>query len=96
MTAIPKAAKIITPEEYLEGEPSAEVRHEYVGGCVYVVAGGSENHNRIAGWIFSILDAQLDGQICEPFMADMKVKIPPQLWRGILLPRRYGRLRSVR
>ncbi len=52
VTAIPKATDWISPDEYLEGERSAEVRHEYVDGHVYAMAGASDDHNRIAGNIF--------------------------------------------
>ena len=77
VTAIPKVADLISPDEYLEGERSAEVRHEYVDGRVYAMAGASDDHNRIAGNIFSELRENLRGHRCEPFINDMKVKIPP-------------------
>ena len=77
VTAIPKAADWISPDEYLGGERSAEVRHEYVEGRVYVMAGASDDHNRIAGNIFRELGNALRGRQCEPFINDMKVKIPP-------------------
>lgn len=77
MTALPKPVETITPEEYLAGEPLAEVRHEYVDGFVYAMAGASDEHNRIAGNIFAELRARLRGKRCEAFINDMKVKIPP-------------------
>ena len=77
MIAIPKTADWISPEEYLEGERSAETRHEYVDGRVYAMAGASDDHNRIAGNIFAELRERLRGHRCEPFINDMKVKIPP-------------------
>lgn len=77
MIASPKAADWISAEEYLEGERSAEVRHEYVDGRVYAMAGASDDHNRIAGNIFAELRERLRGHRCEPFINDMKVKIPP-------------------
>jgi Uma2 family endonuclease len=77
VTAIPKAADLISPDEYLEGERFAEVRHEYVDGRVYAMAGASDDHNRIAGNIFAELREKLRGHRCEPFINDMKVKIPP-------------------
>jgi Uma2 family endonuclease len=40
------------------------------------MAGASEDHNRIAGNIFSFLHEKLRGKRCEPFMADMKFKLP--------------------
>jgi Uma2 family endonuclease len=36
---------LLTPEEYLEAERHAEVRHEYVDGHVYALAGGRNIHN---------------------------------------------------
>ena len=77
MTALPKPVETITPEEYLEGEPFAEIRHEYVDGFVYAMAGASDEHNRIVLNLSSELRALLRGKRCEPFTVDMKVKIPP-------------------
>jgi Uma2 family endonuclease len=42
------------------------------------MAGASADHNRISGNIFHEVKLGLRGQDCEPFMADMKVKVPPQ------------------
>lgn len=77
MTALPKLNETITPEEYLDGEPLADVRHEYVDGHVYAMAGASDEHNRIAGNIYHELRSKLRGKKCEPFFTDMKVRIPP-------------------
>jgi len=38
----------ITPGEYLEGEEISPVRHEYVNGRVYAMAGASDKHNEIS------------------------------------------------
>src|SRR6266404_1937645 len=62
----------VSVEEYLEGELHSQVRHEYVEGHVYAMAGASDDHNRIAGNIFSFLHAALRGKPCEPFIGDMK------------------------
>jgi len=35
--------------EYLEAELKSEIRHEYVGGEVFAMAGASRKHNLIAG-----------------------------------------------
>jgi len=77
MTAIPKAADWISPDEYLEGERLAEVRHECVDGRVDAMAGASDDHNRIAGNILRELGNALLSHKCEPFINDIKVKIPP-------------------
>jgi Uma2 family endonuclease len=76
MSAVAQPKSFLTVEEYLEGERFSEIRHEYVGGHVYAMAGASEDHNRIAGNIFSALHERLRGKRCEPFVVDMKLKIP--------------------
>jgi len=47
MSAVAKSDGSITAEEYLEGERSSEIRHEYVNGRIYPMAGNSDDHNRI-------------------------------------------------
>src|SRR5882724_3803988 len=76
----------VSVEEYLEREPHSQVRHEYVEGHVYAMAGASDNHNRIAGNIFSFLHSALRGKPCEPFVSDMKAKIQSQLASSFYYP----------
>lgn len=64
----------ISVTDYLEGEKFSSVKHEYVEGEVYAMAGTSDNHNRIAGNIHSILLNHLRDSICEPFFGDIKVR----------------------
>ena len=75
MGAALKLTTWISPEEYLEGERLAEVRHEYVDGRVYAMAGAKANHNRISVNITSRLHTALSGKPCEPFTTDMKTRI---------------------
>jgi len=65
----------ISVEEYLESEKTAPVRHEYVAGQIYAMAGASDAHNTIAGNAFTLLKAQLRGGPCRVYMSDMKVWI---------------------
>ena len=47
MRAAPKFDRIPV-EEYLAGELDSPVKHEYLGGVVYAIAGGRNVHNLIA------------------------------------------------
>lgn len=75
------AAPYISEVDYLQGEEVSTIRHEYVDGQVYGMAGTSAKHNLVAGNIFSLLHVQLP-EHCEVFMADMKVRL--QLQRKVL------------
>ncbi|MGR8998759.1 MAG: Uma2 family endonuclease [Gammaproteobacteria bacterium] len=70
-----KAAELISEAEYLEGELISEVKHEYIDGSVYAMAGASKNHERIVGNVFGELRSHLKNSPCEPFLSDIKVKV---------------------
>jgi len=63
----------LNESEYLQGELSAENKHQLINGEAYAMAGASADHNRVSGSFFSELQYQLKGKPCEPFIADMKV-----------------------
>jgi len=63
----------ISVEEYLEGERISEIRHEFVGGQVYAMAGASKNHERVSGGFFANIFGHLRGGPCEVYKSDMKV-----------------------
>ena len=65
----------ISVDEYLQGEALSELRHEYVDGEVFAMAGGKLNHNTIGGNFFSQLHAHLRGKPCRVFIADALVRI---------------------
>ncbi len=66
----------ITPQEHEQIEQETGVKHEWYDGEVFAMAGGTSEHSRIAGNIYTSLDNQLDGQPCEPWNSDRQVKIP--------------------
>ncbi len=86
MSAILKTDGVISPEEYIEGELLSEIRHEYVEGRVYAMAGASADHNRIAGNIFGELRERLRRSKCEAFINDMKARIPPHFADAFYYP----------
>lgn len=66
---------LVSVSDYLAGELDAECKHEYLGGIVYAMAGGTNAHNTIAGSIFGNLFAALQGKPCRPFNPDTKIRV---------------------
>ncbi len=67
--------KAISWTDYERLERQSEVRHEFVNGQVFAMAGASWNHNRIALDIARHLGNKLVGKPCEAFMSDLKLRI---------------------
>ncbi|GAA5015383.1 Uma2 family endonuclease [Acinetobacter puyangensis] len=65
----------MTEEEYLQAELLADIRHEYIDGEVYAMAGTKKNHNIIAVNMLSLLQQHLRGKSCQPYASDIKVKV---------------------
>jgi Uma2 family endonuclease len=74
MTAL-KLQHLITVSDYLEGEETSDIKHEYLGGTVHAMAGATIRHNNIAGNCFGVLFGILRGKPCQPFNSDTKVRI---------------------
>nr|VFK46148.1 MAG: Endonuclease, Uma2 family (restriction endonuclease fold) [Candidatus Kentron sp. SD]VFK49977.1 MAG: Endonuclease, Uma2 family (restriction endonuclease fold) [Candidatus Kentron sp. SD] len=68
------ALSALSIPDYLNGEADGSIRHEYINGQVYAMAGGSARHNLIAVNAGSLLNTRLP-ETCEVFVADMKVQI---------------------
>jgi Uma2 family endonuclease len=66
---------LYTPEEYLELEAVAQVKHEYLDGRIYAMTGGTFNHARLVGNVHGELRAQLRGRPCEAFTSEVMVRI---------------------
>lgn len=72
--ALTKATNI-SLEEYLTTEESATEKSEYYRGEIFMMAGGSPNHNRIAGNIFAEFNFGLRGRRCEAFNSDQRIMV---------------------
>jgi Uma2 family endonuclease len=74
MSAAPKW-NLISIEEYLEGELVSPIKHEYLGGVVYAMAGARNLHNIIKDNAQGSLHFRLRGKRCRAFGSDTKVHI---------------------
>ena len=65
----------ISADDYLAGEIHSPIRHEYVAGEVFAMAGATEEHATIAGNLFALLRNQVRGGPCRVYIADMKLRV---------------------
>ncbi|WP_337868251.1 Uma2 family endonuclease [Meiothermus sp.] len=73
---IKPGAQLMSIEEYFRTEPGREVRHEYVHGHIYAMAGGSSTHNRIcANVVHLLVGLNLAHNKCRVYPSDMKLRI---------------------
>ena len=64
----------LSPEQYLDLERSSEMRHEYLDGLVYAMAGESRDHSRICFNLATTVGAQIRERNCEGFSPNLKVR----------------------
>lgn len=66
----------LTPEDYLWREQvSVDVKHEYINGQVYAMAGASRRHNQITINLITLLHGHVHNSPCQVFASDMKLYI---------------------
>lgn len=65
----------LSVESYLARELTSPIKHEYVNGAVYNMAGGTNAHHRIATNTLVALGGQLRGKPCKPFHSDTKIRV---------------------
>jgi len=74
MTAVPKW-NLLSVEEYLAGELRSPIKHEYLAGVVYAMAGARNAHNIIATNTLTALATRLRGSPCRAFNSDTKIRV---------------------
>lgn len=74
MTAA-KTIKTVSVEEYLAGELTSRVKHEFLGGYIHAMAGGTNAHNDIVVSFTIAIGAALRSKPCLPCNSDTKVRI---------------------
>ncbi|MBD2691769.1 Uma2 family endonuclease [Anabaena catenula] len=62
-------------EEYLEAEKSSPIKHEYIQGQIYAMAGASDAHVTITANLVALLRNHIRRTGCRLYVADMKARI---------------------
>ncbi|WP_375479653.1 Uma2 family endonuclease [uncultured Nostoc sp.] len=65
----------VTVEEYLQIEEQSNIKHEYINGYIYAMAGALDIHVTIALNLASLLRNHLRGSGRRVYIADMKARI---------------------
>lgn len=68
-----------TYAEYLGFEASSNVRHEFLDGQIYAMAGGTPEHAALAAAAITLLGPQLRDGKCRPYNSDLRVRTPTGL-----------------
>ena len=65
----------ISPEEYLKLEELSQLKHEYIQGETYAMAGASDAHVTLSVNLVTLLRNHVRGSGCRVYMSDMKARI---------------------
>jgi Uma2 family endonuclease len=68
-----------TLAEYLGFEASSNVKHEFLDGQIYAMAGGTPERAALAAAAITLLGPQLRGGPCRPYNSDLRVRTPTGL-----------------
>lgn len=72
--SLPNVLPVLTTEEYLALERQSEIRHEFLDGFVYAMAGESPTHSTICFNLAVSVGSQLKDKPCRGFSPNMKVR----------------------
>ena len=73
--ALRNADTLLSEEDYLKGENESDIKHEYINGCAYAMAGAKEQHNRLTATLSRSFGNHLRGRPCDAYSSDFKVKV---------------------
>ncbi len=84
---------LVSEEEYLAREASANEKSEYIHGRIEIMSGGTDAHGALAVWVASALVIALKGRGCWIMSSDVKVYAAGSLYYPDVSvtcgPRRY-------
>lgn len=75
MNSMARRQETISPREYFEIEEHSPVRHEYVEGFLYALAGVSNRHDRIVVNVILALGPQSRATHCQIHTGEMMVRV---------------------
>lgn len=64
----------LSANEFLAWDAQQTIRHEFVRGEVFAMAGGEDRNNKVAGNLYIALRQHLRGTPCQTYAADVKLR----------------------
>lgn len=64
-----------TLEDYLSVEEMSAVRHEFLNGEIFAMAGGTPEHAALSAAAVLVLGRRLEGGRCRPCSADLRIRV---------------------
>lgn len=74
-TTVPAHRIHYTRADYLAFEASSNVKHEFLDGQIYGMAGGTPEHAALAAAVIGVLFAQLRGGRCRAHDAELRIRV---------------------
>lgn len=71
---------LLSIEAYLELEAKSSVKHEYVGGEIFALAGGTKIHNQLALSLVVKLWDKASAKGCSVFSSDVKLRVSDDIF----------------
>ncbi len=68
----------MTTQDFLAWEAEQSLRHDFVDGEIYAMAGGTLEHNEGVGATYAMLKNHLKGTPCRVFISDVQVRVEQQ------------------
>jgi len=69
------ARQLYSFDSYVEMEASSTIKHEFLDGEVWAMAGGSVEHAAVAANIVGLLGQGLAGRPCRVFPSDLRIRV---------------------
>src|ERR1044071_5913881 len=61
--------------DYLSVEEMSAVRHEFLNGEIFAMAGGTPEHAALSAAAVVVLGRRLEGRPCRPYSADLRIRV---------------------
>jgi Uma2 family endonuclease len=64
-----------TLDDYLSVEEMSAVRHEFLDGEIFAMAGGTPEHAALSAAVLVLLGTRLEHRSCRPYSADLRIRV---------------------